>query len=392
VDERDLNRFMRRLLPLHMVPAVVVEIERVPLTPNGKVDRRALPTPCQGRSSPADRSPRDALEVMLVEIWSSVLNRKDIGVDDNFFALGGYSLLATRVFALIERRTGKRLPISTLFENPTIAELADAIRVDGADPTWSSLVPIQAAGSKHPFFYVAPYMISVLQLAELGEQLGCDQPLYGLQPQGLDGRLPPHERIEDMAAHYIAELKSVQPNGPYAVGGHCSGSWVAFEMARQLEANGDELRAVIVVDQGPPGVERPKIRTFRYLVNRTRFYFRDGRLRYSLAWQFKIVTARFLLRRVGPPTARFEETVREVHRHAVRRYGGGRIKHDITLVRSAESLVLDDKSWYVKWGTCTEGALTTMNVDGTHANLLVRPFVVQLASSFIDALEGSDAT
>jgi hypothetical protein len=147
---------------------------------------------------------------------------------------------------------------------------------------------------------------------------------------------------------------------------------------------------VLLVDQGPPGVERPKIRPFRYLVNRTLFYFRDGRQRHSLAWQFKIATARFLLRRVGPPTARHEENVREVHRHAFRKYRGGRIKHDITLVRSAESLALDDKSWYVQWGMCTEGALTTRNVGGTHANLLVRPFVTQLASTFTEVLTATD--
>ena len=337
------------------------------------------------------RLARDALERLLVDVWERVLGRKGISVHDDFFALGGYSLLATRLFALVEDRTGQRVPVSVLFEHPTIAELAAVIRGGGWHTSWSSLVPIQPAGALQPFFYVAPYSISVLQLAPLGDELGRERPLYGLQPQGLDGTLPAHRRIEDMAAHYITEIKSVQPQGPYALGGHCSGAWVAFEMARQLEAAGDEINALVLVDQGPPGVERPTIEPKRYIANRLRFYFRDGRLRHTMAWQFKILTARLLLRRVGPRTTRFEEEVKAVHRQAFRAYDGGQITHDITLVCSAESLALADKSWYTRWSDRTAGRLTTRHVGGTHANLLVRPYVVELAREVERALGERDA-
>ncbi|MGZ4792155.1 MAG: non-ribosomal peptide synthetase [Ilumatobacteraceae bacterium] len=388
IDKGELMRSVRSAVPAHMVPADMVEIDRVPLTPNGKVDRRALPAPSvASAASAAGGAPQDSLDRVLVDIWERVLGRKHISVHDDFFALGGYSLLATRVFAMIEDRTGKRLPVSVLFEHPTIAELATLIRSDGWQTNWSSLVPIQASGAGQPFFYVAPYMISVLQLAPLGDELGADRPLYGLQPQGLDGRLPAHRTIEEMAAHYIRELKSVQPDGPYALGGHCSGSWVAFEMARQLEAEGDKINALLLVDQGPPGVERPEINPARYMVNRLRFYFRDGRLRHALAWQFNIIAARLLLHRVGSSTARFQEEVRSVHRHAFRLYRGGQIEQDITLVRSAESLALEDKAWYARWSDRTSGTLTTRNVDGTHANLLVQPYVRQLAAEVVRVMQ-----
>ncbi|MDP2291316.1 MAG: thioesterase domain-containing protein, partial [Actinomycetota bacterium] len=387
VDTRDVIRSLRTSLPAHMVPTDVVQLDRLPLTPNGKLDRRALPAPAEQGASTDDAPPHDSLEWILLDIWQKVLGRKHISIHDDFFALGGYSLLATRLFAILEERTGHRLPVSVLFEHPTIAALATAIRDDGWRTEWSSLVPIQPAGAAQPFFYVAPYMISVLELAPLGDELGSDRPLYGLQPQGLDGALPAHPTIEEMAAHYIAEMKSVQPEGPYAIGGHCAGSWVAFEMARQLEAAGDEISALALVDQGPPGVEKPEIKKLPYIAHRIRFYFSGGRLRQAMAWKFKIITGRLLLRRVGSPTARFEEQVKEVHRAAYRVYQGGRIAHDITLVLSADSLSLDDKAWYRRWSEVTDGGLTTKNVGGTHANLLVQPFVHDLAREIAAVLD-----
>jgi thioesterase domain-containing protein len=261
------------------------------------------------------------------------------------------------------------------------------MRNGGWEAGWSSLVPIQPGGSRRPFFYVQAYMISVLELAPLAEQLGPDQPFYGLQPQGLDGRLPAHGTIEEMAAHYIAEMRAVQPEGPYAIGGHCSGSWVAFEMARQLERDGEALAALVLVDLGPPGVERPRMSVLQYLRNRIALYFRDRRLRHALAWQLRIRVGRLLLRRVGPSTARYEERVKEVHRTAYRRYEGGPVRSDLTLVLSSESLTTADKRWYTNWSMLTSGSVSTHEVGGTHANLLVQPHVTELAVAVVDALD-----
>jgi thioesterase domain-containing protein len=388
----ELRRWLRLREPEYMIPSWFVPIDSFPLTPTRKIDRKALPRP-ELVIEPDETAvePRDDIEATLAGIWASVLGRPSVGVNQNFFDLGGHSLLATRVFALIEQETGRRIPLSALFETPTIAELAGAIRGEVRHSDWSSLVPIQQAGTKPPFFYVAPYLISVLQFANLGEELAPDQPLYGFQPQGLDGLRPPHNRIEDMAAHYITELKSIQPTGPYSIGGHCSGAWVAFEMARQLEASGDELHAVVLVDQGPPAADRPAVHPAKYIWNRVRFYFRDGRFRHALAWKLKIATARHLVRRVGPPTARYVEEVRAAHREAFGVYGSAKIKHDIFMVRSAESLALSDKDWFLQWADRTEGALRIEDVPGTHANLLVRPYVEAMAVELRKALDRTDA-
>lgn len=379
-DTAALLASLRASLPAHMVPASIVEIDRIPLTPNGKVDRSALPAPTV-RSPTDDDGPIDSLERMLIDMWARVLGHDTVGVHDDFFELGGYSLLATRLFAMIEERTGSQLPISVLFEHPTIRSLAGAIRDEGWTPSWSSLVPIQPSGSRQPFFYVSAFLMSVLELAPLGAELGDDQPLYGLQPLGLDGTVEPHSRIEDMAAHYIREMKSVQPEGPYALGGHCAGSWVAFEMARQLEADGEELSALVLVDQGPPGLQRAAAKSPSYIWGRIRFYFSGGRLRHALAWSLKIATDRFLLSRAGSQASRVGGAVKDAHRVAHRNYEGGPVRQDLALILSADSMSLADKAWYTLWSDMTDASLTTYEVGGTHALMLVEPHVTELAAA-----------
>jgi amino acid adenylation domain-containing protein len=382
----EMRSALKPRLPDYMIPAGLVVLETLPLTPNRKIDRKALPSADSSvvahRRSLGDAAvaPRDSLERMLVGLWEQILNRGGVGVYDDFFDLGGYSLLATRLFAMIEDMTGMRIPLSALFEAPTIAHLAVVLRAGGWHSNWSSLVPIQPAGPRRPFFYVTPFLISVLQLANLAKQLGEDQPLYGLQPQGLDGDLPAHQSVAEMAAHYIAEMKSLQPHGPYALGGHCAGAWVAFEMVRQLEAAGEVVAAAVLVDQGPPGVEYPVMTPWRYVARRTRFYFRDGRLRHALAWKIRIGTGRFLLRRAGTPTVRVVEEVREIHRQAHSSYRGGLVSSDLVLLRSEETLALDDKEWFLRWEELTSGALSDDTINGTHANMLEEPYVRDLAA------------
>jgi amino acid adenylation domain-containing protein len=373
-----LRARLRSTLPSQMVPSDIVVLDRIPLSPSGKIDRTALPEPTRGRRD-EDDAPRNSIEERLAGWFATVLQRSDVGIHDNFFDLGGYSLLATQLFAVIEAETGRRIPVATLFEAPTVASLADVIRQGVAPSTWTSVVPIQPLGTQLPFFYVAPYMISVLEFVRLGQELGHDQPLYGIQPQGLDGRSPIHTTIEEMAAHYVNEIKSVQPLGPYRIGGHCSGSWVAFEIARQLEAAGDELDTVVLVDQGPPGVARVLPSRSRYLWMRLSFYYRDDRLLSAIRWQLKIRAKRRFLRRIAPRTIRNEERVRAAHRAAYLMYTGGVVHHSLALIRSDESVALEDKSWYLEWHTKTTGQLRLAHTPGTHANLLKRGFVEQLA-------------
>lgn len=252
-DPQALRKAVRDVVPDYMVPAAIVPMTDFPLTPNGKVDRHALPAPTlepEHASAPAIE-PRNRLELQLVAIWEQVLGITPIGVRDNFFALGGYSLLALRMFSAIEQTFGKRLPMAVLFQAPTIEQLADVLADEGCTVRWRSLVAIQPEGRKTPFFAVPGVGGNVLVFARLAKLLGEDQPFYGLQARGLDGKEKPFMRVEDMAAHFIAEIRTVQPRGPYLIGGTCTGGLAAYEIAQQLTAQGETVILTVMESWHP---------------------------------------------------------------------------------------------------------------------------------------------
>ena len=260
----ELRSFLKQQLPDYMIPSAFLLLDALPLTPNGKVDRRALPAPehVQLQSEETRVVPRDPLELQLTEIWEAVLGCQSISVRDNFFELGGHSLLAVRLFAQIKTKLGKELPLATLFQAPTIEQLADILRQEEWVPRWASLVAIQPSGSKPPLFLVHAGEGNVLFYRDLARHLGPEQPVYGLQLQGLGGGSEQkfHDRVEDMAVHYVSELRTVQAEGPYLIGGRCFGSIVALEMAQQLRAQGQAVALLALIDPIVP----PGLKSFQY--------------------------------------------------------------------------------------------------------------------------------
>jgi aspartate racemase len=245
----ELRSFLKERLPGYMIPSDFVILETLPLTPNGKVDRRALPAPDQFRPKQEKGfvHPRDEFESQLSQIWEQVLSMP-LSVTENFFEVGGHSLLAIRLLAQIEKVFDKKLPLATLFQAPTVEQLAQVLRQQGWSPSWSSLVPIQPGGSKRPFFCVPGDLGNVFtDLGHLGRNLGPDQPFYGLQ-DGIDNPT----QIEALAAHYLAEVRTVQTKGPYFLGGVCQGGVVAFEMAQQLRAQGEQVGLLALIEPSNP--------------------------------------------------------------------------------------------------------------------------------------------
>jgi aspartate racemase len=248
-----LRAWLAEKLPDYMVPSRFLVLPALPLTPNGKVDREAL-----GRFDGADLEagtdhvpPRTELESKLLSIWQSVLRRGPIGIRDNFFDLGGHSLQAVKLTAEVGTLLGHTLPIAMLFQYPTIESLALWLTEDDEAPARVSLVPLQTKGAKPPLFFIHGGGGDVYSCLDIAQQLAPDQPAYGMQAVGLDGKTARHTSVEQMAAHYVQEVRSFQPEGPYHLSGYSVGGIIAFEMAQQLYRTGQEVAMLGLLDTYP---------------------------------------------------------------------------------------------------------------------------------------------
>jgi thioesterase domain-containing protein/acyl carrier protein len=261
VPSEELRGHLQKTLPEYMVPSAFVSLAAIPLNPNGKVDRRALAKIDVSISSSREYvGPRNDIERRLIAIWAEVLGRapETIGVYDNFFELGGHSLSAVQLMAKANRRFEQELPLSVLFTAPTLAALAEMIARHDV-PSHDIVVPIQPHGDAPPVFAIPGAGGNVLSLRPLIRVLGEQQPLFAFQPVGIDGSKPPLESVEQAARANIAALKRVQPAGPYSFIGHSYGGVVAYEMARVLMEEGEEVSSLVLLDSLAPAVIQPSL-------------------------------------------------------------------------------------------------------------------------------------
>ncbi len=254
----DLRTFLRGKLPEPMVPSDIVFLDRLPLTPNGKVDRRALPAPelTTRRSAGAVQAPRSDVELQLVGIWEELLDVNPIGVTDDFLELGGHSLLAVRLMARIEHVFGVKLPISALFEAPTVERLAGVLRRGEAPARRSPLVRLHPGGVGRPLFVVHPVGGDVFAYVELARKLGADRPVYGLQAVARAGETASGNghslSMEELAAQYLAAVREVQAEGPWLLAGWSLGAVIAYEMAQQIEGSSGSVALLAMIDPSSP--------------------------------------------------------------------------------------------------------------------------------------------
>ena len=376
-----LRDYLKEHLLDYMVPSAFVILDEFPLTPNGKINRLALPAPDNKRVEVEYSSyvpPQDELQLKLTKVWEGLFDTRPIGIKDNFFELGGHSLMAIRLFAEIQKQTGQKLPLITLLQAPTIEQLSETLQDKGYEGSWSSLVPFQTEGMKQPFFYVSPFLVSVLTLTDIASHMAPDRPFYALQPQGLDGENAIHTTIEEMAAHYIKEIKSIQPQGPYLLGGHCAGSWVAFEMACQLEAAGEEVATLVIVDADPPNYS-PPAQNLSYYMKRGLHYLRDNRLFYAVHWQLKLKLDKRIGEKVGNEQERRIQEMRNIHYQAFEEYTAPIYSGPIVFLRSSEWHKLADKRWQMNWGRLTTSSMDVEVIPGIHAHLIQNPHAKVLA-------------
>ena len=366
----ELREYLLQQLPDHMVPSTFVLLSGMPLTPNGKINRRGLPAPEFEASPEGFALATDGLQLQLVKVWEEVIGHSPIGIRDNFFELGGHSLMAARLMHRIGRALGKTLPLAMLFQAPTIEQLATLLRQNDWSQHWSSLVPIQPRGSQPPFFCIHGVGGNVLGFQNLARCMAPDFPFYGLQSQGLDGKRPCHATVEAMATHYISEVRAVQPHGPYCLGGFSFGGLVAYEMAQQLLAAGEETALLVLFDTYPGELEPIGASLIKLLLRPSRqHWFHDVPKRIKKR-------IRRTIRGIGVP--KLLRDVRNVNRAAATRYVLRPYPGKATLVRAAEKSLRSSADPHRAWGSLVD-RLEVHEIASDHYDILIEPRVRDLA-------------
>ena len=430
-DNAELHDFLRTYVPSYMVPSAFVSLKALPLTANGKVDRQQLHAFRQEQNRLSEVSlqektakplvqPRDIIEFRLLQIWEEILQLRPISVVDNFFALGGYSMLAVRLVSQIFKQFGQDLTPATLFRSPTIASLAVVLRQQVASDNASALVAIQPDGAKSPFFCVHPAGGTVFCYTNLARYLGAEQPFYGLQfPQFFkDGDIV--SSIEELANYDITAIQSVQAQGPYLIGGWSSGGVVAFEIAGQLLQKGHEVALLAIIDSTLPqqqvkvvmreapvdgpldlsdaALAQDVLRHFHIALPDTAFSQRDPADQLSYVLE-KIIQANGAPADTTLEQLRYYARVRKTNTFIAHQYQPQRYPGRIHLVASRDGVVDFDapeqgaeleqqKDRQIKsWTDIAEKGVELSIIPGTHEGLVEEPYVVTLATVLKQAID-----
>ncbi len=392
-DEKVLREYLATKLPEYMVPSAIVELDTIPLTASGKADRKQLPRPRTSEIPRTDFLPQTATEIQLAEIWKRLLKREIVYRDDHFFRLGGHSLLAAELFFRIQDQFSLHLPIPTIFEAPTLGQLAEAINRAMNEMTTRDLVQIKSGSGGHPIFYLPGIGGHTLSFYHLAEAMKIDCSQYGLNLRGLDGKAQPQETIEEMAAYFVELVRTIQPHGPYNLCGFSFGGRVAFEMALQLQRAGEPIGFLGMLGATAPGYppmpENPFLRIGYRLVD----FSRIGFVRQWRYLRFKIRKTLSRLRREirnggGNEAAAVcmemphQQSVVKAAMKAWYRYKPARkFEGDVTVIREGRSLS-DLYARYTDpeygWGRYVEGNIRVHQMDCGHMDLFRPPFVEEL--------------
>ncbi|MEO6733667.1 MAG: amino acid adenylation domain-containing protein [Ferruginibacter sp.] len=391
-------------LPSYMIPTHFEMVASFPLTSNGKIDRNALPEPFLNTSD--ERNDGTAFtenEKLLSDIWTKALDIKNISLIDNFFEIGGHSLIAIDVVTRIEKLTGKKLPPSILFQHSTIAQLALVLEDKAGIKKWESLVAIKPSGNKDPLYLVHGSGLDVMIFNNVAKYMDEDQPVYGLKAKGKDGDSEILESIEEMATFYISEMMQQNPQGPYAIVGYSAGALIAFEMAKQLKALNKEIKMLGVIDYD---LEEPhKHNKFRSKFERNTvelfprlFYVFRSFIKHSdkaLKYQVMCLRLRFItmVTRLGIKKAiKLEglymhiETAWIKYEKAMKNYVVRPVDISIDLFSTKIKMYYLKDFKYLGWKPFAEGGMKIHEIPGDHDDMLLPPNDKKFAQVLQDVL------
>ena len=409
-----LRRNLKKRLPQYMIPAAFVLMEKFPLTPNGKLDRKALPAFSHEVTQLSNDfvSPRTEIEKTLAGIWTDLLKVKSIGMHDDFFELGAHSLMAVRAVSRIREAFEVDLPLATLLEAPTIASLAKILGDKQWVPSWSLLVPLRPEGTRPPLFLFHAHGGNVLEYHALVQQMEKDQPVYAFQARGLNGELVENTSVEEMATAFVEELRQFQPQGPYFLGGFCLGGLLALEAAQQLTAEGQQVDLVVMIQSMPPDARR-----FRPSVSLPQLWWYRTKKRISLELDnlsyggrtYFLHRCRHIWDRSFARTAIAIDNIRGkrpadrshlsrlyifealgiAHKKAMDKYVPSPYGGDTQVFRASKQLSGLTADEWLGWRRILHGNFDLCEVPGHQQNLMLEPNVRRIASALDSRLKAA---
>ncbi|HMG84033.1 MAG TPA: amino acid adenylation domain-containing protein [Ferruginibacter sp.] len=404
-NQETIIAHLKSKLPEYMIPSLWLELDSLPLTANGKIDKKALPDiEAIEQSKDKYAAPKNELEKIFVNIWQTVLRLDRIGVMDDFFELGGHSLIAVQIITKIETETGKNLPLAIFFQYPTIEQQVSSILKSESDAAFRSLVPIKATGSKMPFFIVHGDGLNVLNFSGLANYVDEEQPIYGLQAWGLDGINEPLDDIGEIAKHYISEIMETNPTGPYGIGGYSFGGYVAIEMRRQLELMGKEVKMLAMFDTNAINAlsddtfivklskkiknQLPKFLWF------TKLFLKDPKTTIAYQRDYFKRQLKKPLYKAGllkePEVTGIYIQINKIntqHKTALWKYNLRPFNDRLFLFKCKERIYFIDDTKYMGWLKYALKGVKVYDVPGDHKTMFEQPHVKEVARILQDALD-----
>lgn len=403
-------------LPVHMIPVHLVFLETFPLSPNNKIDKNLLPEPNWAEVSVAEYvAPTTETEKMLMEIWEEILGRKGFGIEDDFFEIGGNSILAARVATTLERRTNQSIPLAVFIEAQTIRALAKKLEDTVGQNALQILVPMQAlSGGKPPLFLAHAMWGDILSYRRLVNYLDDeDQPVYGFRAPGFDGVTPPMTNLKAMAAQYVTEVKKIQPSGPYYLGGYSFGGTISYEMAQQLMAGGEKVALLAMIDTVIMESVPPKLMPTRVelLFDRIVKSFlvagklitlpsdrKTKRIKETVETVKDWIAAKVSGKKFIPPgfiegeerktnMPAYYGKVYEANYEALRGYTAAPYPGTVTLFNARERQWSDLVNPVPFWKKIALGGVESITCSGKHYSILDEPYVQDLAVQFKRVLQ-----
>ena len=402
-------------MPDYMIPSQWIRLSSFPLTPNGKINRNALPKPGEQKSASASVSTEqeslNPTQELIKKLWEEALQVGNIRLDDDFFELGGHSILAVKIMVDLEKLTGVKLPLAVLFTSPTVRKLSVLYESPETEEHWNPIVPLHTSGKNKPLYFAHGISGNVFKYHALAQRLGHDQPSYGLQAYGLNGKDTPFHDMIEMASYHVDEIRKFQPIGPYYLAGGSFGGYLAYEMARQLKSAGHEVPFVCLfdIDAGkkkdflPAGVkqlvdahlkaERMVKRAFelaladkeernKYFEARKKMQQRNNDIE---SWLEKHKMAEM----IGQESAAYFRRIEEACHDALMNYKIQPFDGDVLLIRANEGYFNNEYDDELGWTHFVRGRVSTEIVNGDHNSIFWEPNVEELAKVVTGYLRGS---